>query len=177
MAEILYNREPVVIQFNKLNGVFTGAHARVPDKSILNHDLFLYHDGVMDVDKETVVGDYYNFKIVPLDSLPRRVTEDELNTLARAKILEAYPMEMQLSIIGQLLEKLADANAIECDDLKDMNDYISEVRRVNRLRKEFFAANPDYQYITTEELDDMINKQMEGGIQQYATVARSNSII
>jgi hypothetical protein len=95
------------------------------------------------------------------------VTEDSLNFYAREKIIEVYPLEKQLSIIGSILEKLSDAVGIEADDLKEMNDFISEVKRVNGLKKQFFVENPDYQYMSTEDLEAAINKKYEGAINEY----------
>jgi len=48
-----------------------------------------------------------------------------------------------------------------------MNDYISEIKRTNKIRKEFYANNPDYDYKSTEELDEMLEKKYEGSIQAY----------
>lgn len=168
-----FSRVESLAQFNKLNKEFITVLGAVEDKSLLNHDFYLYVDVLIDDSKETVIGTYDNFQIVSRESLPRQVLEDELNALARTKIVEKYPLEVQLSIIGQLLETLADAANVECVDLKDMNDYISEVRRVNKLRKEFFASNPEYQYLSTEAREALFAKQMEGGIAQFAPTASS----
>lgn len=166
-----FSRVESVAQFNKLNKGFITALSGTTDKSLLNHDFYLYVDILFDESKETVVGTYDNFQIVRTDSLPRQVHEDELNTVARTKIVEKYPLELQLSIIGQLLETLADTANVDSTDLKDMNDYIAEVKRVNKLRKEFFAANTEYQYLSTGDREAIFAKQMEGGIAQFSPTA------
>ena len=161
------NRVKAYAQFNKLNKKFTTVIGEVPDFSLLNHDLFLYKDIEIDLYEETVQGDYDNFTIVAYTDLPELVTEDSLNELAKEKILKKYPLEKQLSIIGSMLEKLADSASIDATDIKDMNAYIGEIRRANAIRKEFFANNPDYKYMSTEEVEAEINELQEGGINDY----------
>lgn len=167
----IYSRAAGIAQFNKLNKEFITVLGPVEDRALLNNEFYLYVDVLIDDTKETIVGTYDNFQIVPRDSLPRQVTEDELNLIARAKIVEKYPLEVQLSILGSVLEQLATTANIDCADLIEMNDYIAEVRRVNKLRKEFFASSPDYAYLSTEELNALFEKQMEGGIAQFVPTA------
>lgn len=162
------NKIQALAQFNKLNGMFTMILGMVDDLSMLNHDLYNYVEVLIDPDMETIEGTFTNFQIVDTRNLPIEITEDSLNALARDKILATYPMESQLSILGSVLEKLADANGIECNDLKEMNDFILEVRRVNGIRKEFYASNPEYRYRSTEELDEYIRQKYEGGILENA---------
>lgn len=161
------NRVNAHAQFNKLNKKFTTVLGEVPDKSLLNHELFLYHDIEIDLYEETVQGDYDNYTIVAISELPELVTEDSINQLAKEKILKKYPLEKQLTIIGTMLEQLADSAGIDATDVKDMNDYIGEIRRANAIRKEFFANNPDYQYMSTEDVEAEINELQEGGINDY----------
>jgi hypothetical protein len=134
---------------------------------MLNHDYYVYKEILIDITNETVVGTVDNFRIVNIHEQPLVITEDSLNFYAREKIIEAYPLEKQLSILGSVLEKLSDIAGIEAEDLKEMNDFIAEVKRVNDLKKKFFAENPDYQYVSTEELEAAINKKYEGAINEY----------
>jgi hypothetical protein len=157
----------VLAQFNKVNGSFTMILGKVDDMSILNHDDYTYKEISIDVDNETIIGTVDNFSIVNIHEQPLEITEDSLNLYAREKIIEQYPLEKQLSIIGSILEKLSDAAGIESEDLKEMNEFIAEVKRVNNLKKQFFAENPDYRYVSTEELEAVINKKYEGAINEY----------
>jgi DNA-binding Lrp family transcriptional regulator len=161
------NRVKALAQFNKLNKMFTTIIGMVENVSMLNHDLFLYKEINIDLDKEKVVGNYDNFEIINIQNAPLEITEDSLNLIAREKILNEYPIERQLSILGSILEKVAISAGVDCDDLKEMNDFINEIRRVNGVRKEFYASNPDYKYMSTEEFNEMIEKMYEGGIQEY----------
>jgi len=161
------NKTRCLAQFNKLNKMFTTLLGVVEDPSLLNQELYLYKEVLIDTNQETIIGTYDNFEIVNYHDMPMEVTEESLNRLAREKILEVYPMEKQLSILGTLLEKIAETSNIECEELKEMNDFINEVKRVNNIRKEFYASNPDYKYYSKEEFDNFLTKTYEGGIQEY----------
>jgi len=161
------NKEQALAQFNKLNGLFTMVLGKVKDLSMLNHDLYIYKEIEIDVINEKVVGTVDDFKIVNIHNEPFEVTEDALNLYAREKIVEVYPLERQLTILGKTLEKLADAAGIESEDLKEMINFVDEVKRINGLKKQFYAENPDYRYVSTEEFEEMLAKKYEGAITEY----------
>jgi len=162
------NKTTALAQFNKLNGKFTTIIGMVDDISLLNHDFYNYRQVKIDLYNETVVGEYDNFHIVNINDGNLQINEDMLNELARDKIVKEYPIEKQLTVLGKTLEKIADSMSLEdIDDLREMNDYIDEIKRVNLIRKEFYKNNPDYDYMSTEDLDRMINEKYEGSIQAY----------
>lgn len=165
MAEL--DRQQALAQFNKINKKFITVLSIVEDISLLNHDFYEYKEIVIDLYNETVVGTYDNFEIININEQPLEITEDMLNELARDKIVKEYPIERQLTVLGTVLEKLADQADIEAEDLKAMNDYIAEIKRTNKIRKQFYANNPDYDYKSTEELDALIEEKYEGSIQAY----------
>ena len=160
------NRQTALAQFNKLNKKFTTVLGMVDDVSLLNHDLYLYREIEIDFDNENVRGDYDNYEIYDVNAMPL-MTEDALNTLARNRITDKYPLEDQLSILGSAIERLADNAGIEAEDLKEMNDFIAEVRRANGIRKEYFRNNPQIEYKTTEDIEAEIAEKYEGAIQEY----------
>lgn len=162
----MVDRVPAYAQFNKLNKKFITVLGTVEDPSMLNHDMFLYKDIEIDLYNESVVGDYDNFSIVANADQPLEITEDSINELAREKIVKRYPIEKQLSIIGDLLVRLADNAAIDATDAKEMTAYISEIKRTNAIRKQFYIDNPDYVYWSTEELDSKLAEMFEGGIDE-----------
>lgn len=160
------NRETALAQFNKLNKKFTTVLGMVDDVSLLNNDLYLYREVEIDLENENVRGDYDNYEIYDVNATPL-MTEDALNTLARNRITDKYPLENQLSILGSAIERLADNAGIEAEDLKEMNDFITEVRRANGIRKEYFRNNPQVEYKTTEDIESEIAEKYEGAIQEY----------
>lgn len=161
------NRVTALAQFNKLNKKFITVLSGIDDAELLNHDLYLYTEIEIDLDQETVTGDFDNHSVVAIVDQPTLMTEDSLNSLARERIFAKYTLEQQLSIIEELLERLADAAGIEATDIKEMNDHIREVKRANAIRKEFFANNPDYIYKTTEEFEADLAEIYDGGINDY----------
>lgn len=161
------NQQPRIIQFNKLTREFITVLSPVEDMSYLNHTNYVYSDEVMiDEDNEVVVGNADSWEITAIADLPFEVKEDDLNTLARERIMKNYPLESQLNILGDVLEKVAEANAIECEDLKAMNDFIDEVRRVNKLRKEYYANSEEFNYISTEDFESTLLKKYKGAIDE-----------
>jgi len=161
------NRQPALAQFNKINKMFTTVLSMVNDVSMLNHDFYDYKDVEIDLYNETIIGTLDDFKIVNINEGLLEINEDMVNELARDKIVKFYPLERQLTILGSVLEKLADQSNVDAEDLKEMNDFINEAKRVNKIRKEFYANSPDYDYKTTEELDELIETKYEGSIQAY----------
>jgi hypothetical protein len=161
------NRQPRLLQFNKLTKAFITAISPV-DPSWLNTEHYYYSEEVQfDQDHEVVVGNWDDWSIELIADQPFEVREDDLNILARERILKAYPMESQLNILGDLLEAIADTHSIECEELKAMNDYIDEVRRVNTLRKEFYKESPDYNYVSSEDFESNLRIKYEGAIDAY----------
>ena len=160
------NRQPALAQFNKLNGKFTTVLGLVEDQSLLNHDLYQYREIEIDFDNENVRGTYDSHEIYDINEKPL-MTEDALNTLARNRITDKYPLEDQLSILGSAIERIADSAGIEVEELKEMNDFIVEVRRANGIRKEYFKNNSQVEYKSTEDIDSEIAEKYEGAIQEY----------
>ena len=160
------NRQTALAQFNILNKKFTTVLGMVDDQSLLNHDLYLYREIEIDIENENVRGDYDNYEIYDVNATPL-MTEDALNTLARTRITDNYPLENQLSILGSAIERLADNAGIEADELKEMNDFIAEVRRANGIRKEYFRNNSQVEYNSTEDVAAEIAEKYEGAIQEY----------
>ena len=151
-------------QFNKITNSFIMVLQKPDDMSILNTEHYNYIEIDIDPVLQTIVGDYNNFNIVNIDDMPVQVDEDALNILARDRIIKEYPIERQLTILGTVLEKLADSAGIQANELKDMNDFIAEVKRNNSIRKQFYANSPDFEFKSTEELDEIDANKYEGGI-------------
>lgn len=167
------NRIEALAQFNKITKVFTTVLQKV-DVSWLNNDFYLYRDVKIDPMKEKIIGTYDSFEIVSIDDQPLTITEDGLNALAREKILKKYSIETQLTIIERTLEKIASKVGVDYSQLKEMTDYIEEIKRSNGVRKEFYANDLDYDYISSEDMELQLLMQHEGGIMDYEPKARIN---
>lgn len=172
MSETI-NRIEAIAQFNKITKVFITVLQKVEDISWLNNDFYLYKEISIDTLKEKVVGTYDNFQIVSIADQPLEITENGLNALARAKILKKYPIEKQLTVIEKTLERIAQASGVDHSELREMNEYIEEIKRANGIRKEFYAADSDYEYMSTEQMEQILLQQHEGGIMEYEPKART----
>lgn len=155
----------VLVQFNKVNGTII-THMGWIDPETLNNDYYLYEEVELDPSTETVVGSYGNLQVVKIAEQPLTITEVGLNALAAAKITKEYTVEDQLNIMARLLQKLAETNGVEHEELAEMIDYIDEVRQANALRKESYAASADYNYISDEQAQATVEQQLEGGLHE-----------
>lgn len=165
------NKTAALAQFNKITKVFTTTLEKV-DVSWLNNDFYLYKEVLIDPYKEKIIGTYDDFRIVLIENQPLAITESGLNALAKEKIIKKYSIEQQLTILETTLERIANAASVECRELKEMNSYILEIKRVNKLRKEFYSINSDYEYTSTEDMEKILALQHEGGIMDYEPKAR-----
>lgn len=163
------NRVEALAQFNKINKEFIMVLERIDNIELLNHDFYLYQEVELDLDQEMITGNYDNFSIISIHDAPLKMDEDSLNRLASDKIYEKYSLEDQLSLIENTLERIADSVGVECNELKEMNDFINEIRRVNGVRKEFYANSPEYNYKTTEDLNNELAAKYDGGIHEFGT--------
>lgn len=161
------NRQPALAQFNKLNGAFIMVLGMPDDISMLNHDFYKYVEIEIDFPEETVVGNYDNFSIVSVHDVPALLIEDDVNEVARQKILNSYPVEKQLTIISKAVEIISEALSIDVPEIVEMNAFIDEIKRSNSIRKEFYSNSPDFDYKTSEEFDEMTQRIYEGGILGY----------
>ena len=157
----------MVAQFNKMNKEFITLIGGVKDISGLNHDHYLYSFVTIDEESEKIVGNYDNFEVKKLVDMPSEITEQEMDMLAHEKIVGKYPIAKQLNVLSRTLEALADRMGVNNDELKEMNAFIDEVRRVNSVRKQYFSEADNFEYISDEDLDNRISKKYAGGISGY----------
>ena len=156
-------------QFNKANGKFITIHSALPKELFkeLNHELYLYKDVEMDIDTQRIKGDYHNCEVVNIADEPLLIKEKTLNILARNKILSQYPVEKQINIIGDIIEKLADNAGLACDELQEMRNFVNEILRTNKVRKSFYQNDPDYEYLSEEQELENLLKEHEGGLMEH----------
>lgn len=164
MATVKY-----LAQFNKMNKKFITIMTYLDSELYeeLNHEHYLYRTVEIDIETQDIKGDYDNFKVVSIADEPLEVKEFTLNALARDKIVRTYPLEKQIGILGSVIETVAKKLGVPCNDLIEMNDFVREILHENKLRKEFYISDPDYNFLTTEqEAEDMMAKH-EGGILEF----------
>jgi len=160
--------QPAILQFNRTSGAFIVAlHAEGIDISTLGaQDLFVYVEDEWDFSSSEVVGNYPDYKVVNKDELPAKVYERNLDALARDKITKRYPVIQQVNVLGRAIMALSKEMGVEQDELEELLDYILEVKKGNQARKEFYAASPDYEYISTEQEDNQQSARLDGGVHE-----------
>lgn len=157
----------MIAQFNKLNKKFITLLGYIPDISLLNHENYLYREVLIDPENEALIGNYDEFSIELIAEQPQEIYEHHMDSLAKEKIVSRYPIEKQLNVIAESLEKLLKASGDNSTELTEMRDYINEVRRVNEARKKYFEESEEFDYISDEKLDREINEKYIGGINGY----------
>lgn len=152
-------------QFNKISGALVSIMQYV-DPERLSHEYFLYKEIEFDFENDILVGTYSDFKIIPKDQAPIVITEPSLDAMARDKITKRYPVIQQVNILGRAIMKLSEHLGIEQDEMEEMLDYIAEVKHANKLRKEYYQENPNYEYKSQADLDAEEAARLEGGLHE-----------
>jgi len=162
-------------QFNKSNGKFITIHSALPKHLFeeLNHELYLWKDVELDPETQKVKGDYHNCEVVNIADEPLFVREKTCNILARDKITAKYPVEKQINIIGDVIERLSAETGVACKELKEMRNYVNEILRENKVRKTFYQNDPDYEYLSEEQEMENMLKDHEGGLMEYDERAKN----
>lgn len=158
-----FNRVPVTLQFNKESGEFiTFILFQNPEqREYLNKQYYIFHEAVMDVEKETVIGTADNYRIAQLSMLPMKVYERQMLNGAEAKINKKYPVSLRLEIVAKALAAHMGDNAP--NELLEMNDYIDLVHNTMETRIRGVQNRTDVQYITIKEELELEQRQLAGG--------------
>jgi hypothetical protein len=168
----------VLLQFNKISGAFTSVIGWV-DPATLNNDYFVYveHEA-FDFRNSEVRGTYPDFTVVERSQAEQVVYESQLNLAAQQKITKRYPVINQVNAIGNAIEQLGrvvqgmlgDKPDVQLAQvlatLDEMNDYVTEVKTANNLRKEYYAGSSDYIYVSLAEETAVQDAQLEGGLHE-----------
>ena len=158
----------VWIQFNKTSGAYVNAFQYVPSE-ILNHKYFTYAEAEMDLTTQVVIGSVKSWKIYNINELPKKIYEAQLNFICRDKITKEYGLEKQVGILTKVileLVKKAKITGESIDELNEMNSYIEEIRRRNKVLKNSYVSNKSYRYISIEEQNKIEEEMYDGGLHE-----------
>ena len=154
-----------LVQFNKISGAFVSVMSWV-DPATLNQDYYEYRETEIDFANEYIKGDLSNWEVARNDSRPEVITEELLDLSAQQRITKEYPVVKQVNIIARAVQQICAKLDIQVEELEEMIDYISEVKRTNQVRKEFYRDNPDFEYWSYEDVAKEEAKQLEGGLHE-----------
>ncbi len=168
----------VLLQFNKISGAHTAVLGYV-DPATLNNEFYVYvvHEN-FDFQEDEVRGMYPDFEVVNRADAPLMMFESQLDLAAQQKITKRYPVINQLNNVGNAIVELGRVVQSILGDhpdlalvdalvvLDEMNDYISEVKAANKLRKEHYLESDDFVYVSRDQEYAEQEAQLEGGLHE-----------
>lgn len=164
-AVIPIGKQPMLAQFNATSGAYVNCIGVVP-LSYLNTDHYKYVEVEIDVVTQRIEGVYDNFKIVDIATAKTKIYETQINNLCKEKIYKRFQPEVQLDILRVALAEIATKLGIESEALLDMNDYIDDVKRANKVLKQSYIANPDFEFISIEQEQAETEAKLDGGLHE-----------
>jgi len=155
-----------VLAFNKVSGEFIFALSNVEISDLSGADLMNYVEAEFDSNTQTIVGKYPDYEIVNNADLPEVVYEFQLDKAMATKITKVYPIAEQVNVLSRAIKILAKEHGIELDELEEMLDYINTARDANREHKEAYANDPNYRYVTNDEIAAGDEERFAGGLHE-----------
>lgn len=158
-------KQPMLAKFNAYSGVFLTCMG-VVDLAYLNTDNYTYVEVEIDPITQTIIGTDSSFTIVDKASTKTKIYESHVNELCKTKIYKRFQLEVQLDILRNVLAVIAEKVGVEDESLLDMNDYIDNVKRANKVLKQSYIDNPDFEFITIEQEAVEQESQLDGGLHE-----------
>lgn len=152
-------------KFNAYSGVYLTCMGIV-DLTYLNTDNFVYIEVEIDPITQTIIGTKDSFKIVDKASTKTKIYESQVNNLCKTKIYKRFQLEVQLDILRKVIAEVAEKAGVVNEALLDMNDYIDEVKRANKVLKQSYIDNPDFEFITIDQEAEEQEAQLDGGLHE-----------
>lgn len=159
--------QKMLAKFNAYSGAFLTCMG-VVDLAYLNTDNYTYVEIEIDPITQMVVGTKDNFQIVDKATARTKIYESQVNTLCKTKIYKRFQLEVQLDILRNVIAEIAEKVGVENESLIDMNDYIDDVKRANKVLKQSYIDNPDFEFITIDQEAAEQEAKLDGGLhEQY----------
>ena len=168
IKEIENSEQTYTLLFNKISGAFVSLVA-TDSPGDLNSTYYKFKTVKFNQQTHQWVGDYDTGGLVPIDDVPTRVLEEEIDMQAGQVIAQSYPWFSQINIIIDVVNKLVEESGITGDEVDTYNDMITflEARRdANRKYKEAYKADDSFDYKTRRDIWNEAAKQLEGGLHE-----------
>jgi hypothetical protein len=166
---IVGGKVKVWLIFNRANGVYWG-FAQYDDDHAFDEDYFVLVEAEMDATYEGVVGTYPDYKIMAKADMPQEIDEAMLNAMTSANIEARYPVTKQINNLSAVVLLLAQTAGLQDNELvmalQEQVDEIADILRNNSLRKQGYAGNDAFKYVTTDERARAENSKYEGGLHE-----------
>jgi len=157
--------QTMLAQFNAASGIYINVISVVP-LEWLDTEHYDYVQVEIDIKTQRVEGVKDNFRIVDIASSKTKIYETMVNNQCKEKIYARFQLEVQLDIIRDVVTQLADKSGLLHDALADMNDYIDGVKRANKILKQSYISNPDFEFITIEQELAETEAKLDGGLHE-----------
>lgn len=158
-------KSTMLAQFNSTSGAYINTIGVVP-LEWLDTEHYDYVEIEIDVQTQKVVGFKDNFKITDIATSKTRIYETMVNNQCKEKIYARFHLEVQLDLLRDVVTKLADKAGLLHEDLADMNDYIDGVKRANKVLKQSYISNPDFEFVTIEQELAETEARLDGGLHE-----------
>lgn len=164
-------KQKVLLQFNKLSKELVSVITWV-DPTTLNAEYFVYFEAQYDYDNDVVIGNADKYEIVDKSTQPIVVYESAMDEMAAQKITDKYTVTKQINIIGKAIQLIASKITVTEEEsdvleaLEEMIDYVNEIKRSNEQRKRLFRESPEYTFISVEDSQNALDRQLEGGLHE-----------
>lgn len=164
------NNHEKILVFNKASGAFMSEMVSNPINKPDQSTHYKYR--VVNFNSETHAwngGDYDTGNIIPKEDIPTTILEEDIDVQAGMVIVQSYPYFSQLNIIANVVQKLADVNGIEGEEVKELNDmltFISARKEANAKFKEAYKADDSFQFKTRRDEWEDLSRRLDGGLHE-----------
>lgn len=157
--------QTMLAQFNKASGAYVNVFQLVP-LEVLNTEHYVYAEVEIDIATQRIEGVYGDFKVVDIATSATKIYESQVNNACKEKIYKRFQPEVQLDILRGVLAAVCEKLEIVDETFDDMNDYIDGVKRANKVLKQSYIDNPDFQFITIAEEQAESEAKLDGGLHE-----------
>lgn len=163
-------KQKMLAQFNRVSGAPVSLISWVDPKA-LNNDDYIYVECYGSPFNDRIVGTVDKFEIKSEEEMDFLVTEGYLDEAAIDRITKKYPLVRQVNNIRKLMLKLCevigDESLLESEEFQEMfemDDYIKEVLRVNKAKKQYYEETEGFEYVSNERMEQEFDATLEGGV-------------
>ena len=159
--------QKVFLLFNKASGTFiswAGWHEPHGIDPTL-FDIAVQEDFSESTQK--VIGKYPDYQVVEIADMPQQVGEGYIDGMTVTEITTKYPLERQVNNIADaLLAVIAHVGATgpAVEALQDQVAEIKEIIAVGKLRKQGYASDDSFEYVSTAQAAELEASKYEGGL-------------
>lgn len=163
-------KQRMLAQFNRVSGAPVSLISWM-DSTTLNNDDYIYVECYGSPFSDRIVGTVDNFEIKSEEEMDFLVTEGYLDEAAIDRITKKYPLVRQVNNIRKLMMKMCefigDESLLESEEFQEMfemDDYIKEVLRVNKAKKQYYEETEGFEYVSNERMEREFDATLEGGV-------------